>query len=103
MDASESLPTRGAWIEILLPVIASQTSIPSLPTRGAWIEIFWRSIVQILLRSLPTRGAWIEMPRTWVTKAIISSLPTRGAWIEIQDRHSDQDCHHVAPHKGSVD
>ena len=56
-----SLPTRGAWIEIITSLIAS-TIVWSLPTRGAWIEIF------IFLRScskaeesLPTRGAWIEM------------------------------------------
>ena len=33
-----SLPTRGAWIEILALVYRSAT-LTSLPTRGAWIEI----------------------------------------------------------------
>ena len=33
-----SLPTRGAWIEIFLPISYCATVL-SLPTRGAWIEI----------------------------------------------------------------
>ena len=34
-----SLPSRGAWIEILVSRCALQTFQPSLPPRGAWIEI----------------------------------------------------------------
>ena len=34
-----SLPTRGAWIEILTTAVAVMTEKVSLPTRGAWIEI----------------------------------------------------------------
>ena len=35
----ESLPVRGAWIEIRYTNSANNTS-KSLPVRGAWIEIF---------------------------------------------------------------
>ena len=34
----KSLPTRGAWIEIVADMQAAGLN-PSLPTRGAWIEI----------------------------------------------------------------
>ena len=33
-----SLPVRGAWIEILLPILIYHNFL-SLPVRGAWIEI----------------------------------------------------------------
>ena len=35
----ESLPTRGAWIEMITGRRQSRRSFTSLPTRGAWIEI----------------------------------------------------------------
>ena len=35
----ESLPSRGAWIEIP-STVQPLTAQPSLPSRGAWIEIF---------------------------------------------------------------
>ena len=36
--AAESLPVRGAWIEIMLWV-STGMRVASLPVRGAWIEI----------------------------------------------------------------
>ena len=35
---AQSLPVRGAWIEIVIPTIKPRIC-PSLPVRGAWIEI----------------------------------------------------------------
>ena len=35
-----SLPTRGAWIEMLKSLWDICPVCKSLPTRGAWIEIF---------------------------------------------------------------
>ena len=37
--APESLPTRGAWIEITVNIGVACIAPESLPTRGAWIEI----------------------------------------------------------------
>ena len=37
-DVYMSLPTRGAWIEIISCVVSAYRS-KSLPTRGAWIEM----------------------------------------------------------------
>ena len=99
----ESLPTRGAWIEIprtrrcfcsrlVAPHAGSVdrnceninhpgTSCPSLPTRGAWIEILdWKRTAPPG-ESLPTRGAWIEIG--WLKLAVYILR--------------------VAPHAGSVD
>ena len=57
----ESLPTRGAWIEISFSGNFC-SSLASLPTRGAWIEIQVVPYGKSQRMSLPTRGAWIEMP-----------------------------------------
>ena len=35
----QSLPTRGAWIEIFVIITSKVITSGSLPTRGAWIEI----------------------------------------------------------------
>ena len=61
---AQSLPVRGAWIEICRGVRAARRSDGSLPVRGAWIEIASGS------SGRPRRG---------------TSLPVRGAWIEIVD------------------
>ena len=38
-ERGESLPVRGAWIEILRPITKLRKAAVSLPVRGAWIEI----------------------------------------------------------------
>ena len=124
-DGIRSLPTRGAWIEILKSRTSSMRFL-SLPTRGAWIEIRCRSgRERHAAKSLPTRGAWIEMStarrRTWTRSRSprgerglkyqeaggreegAGSLPTRGAWIEIRTAARPRNGRMVAPHAGSVD
>ena len=39
LSYAESLPTRGAWIEIRSLSFVRCSGVRSLPTRGAWIEI----------------------------------------------------------------
>ena len=56
-----SLPTRGAWIEILADQLIANGVTVSLPTRGAWIEIISDYNKFMTELSLPTRGAWIEI------------------------------------------
>ena len=52
---------RGAWIEIIL-TFAGLDALQSLPVRGAWIEISPALCKHFeVRRSLPVRGAWIEM------------------------------------------
>ena len=59
-------------------------ALRSLPSGGAWIEMLSASSAGSANASLPSGGAWIEM-----TKSIRSSrrgsqsLPSGGAWIEI--------------------
>ncbi len=79
-----SLPTRGAWIEICLP-IQSTAGFLSLPTRGAWIEIFLFSLLFVpVTRRSPhgERGLKSFVPLCPCSQCS-GSLPTRGAWIEI--------------------
>ncbi len=124
--ALESLPARGAWIEIICPpsydVTRSRRSPHgerglksialtmlaifgvSLPARGAWIEISFplHSFAQRL--SLPARGAWIEIVVVYsLPQKLHSSLPARGAWIEILPNDIVQKAYYVAPRTGSVD
>ena len=101
----ESLPARGAWIEIGSSASTpdshlgrsprgerglkyhsrecSASRLPSLPARGAWIEI---SALFLRLFS----GAWIEIASASVRIATTRprSLPARGAWIEIIQANS---------------
>ena len=75
----------------------------SLPSRGAWIEIYY------LLRrlndklSLPSRGAWIEIRNYAGSVGWFGSLPSRGAWIEIRADSFEKARTAVAPLAGSVD
>ena len=106
MRPSQSLPVRGAWIEIIHNA-RYITHFKSLPVRGAWIEIAGRRPLLDLeprrspcgerglkyaiearsrsgYASLPVRGAWIEISGLCPTAGATPSLPVRGAWIEIQ-------------------
>ena len=60
---AQSLPVRGAWIEIHFdkPIPPLRAGL-SLPVRGAWIEIRNDDVIRRQhLKSLPVRGAWIEI------------------------------------------
>ena len=57
-----SLPSRGAWIEMVQVDFDALPALESLPSRGAWIEILLETVYRVRYReSLPSRGAWIEM------------------------------------------
>ena len=100
---AESLPIRGAWIEIG-GRRALLLRVSSLPIRGAWIEISTpEEQLKTGMWSLPIRGAWIEIILPLIITLGAQSLPIRGAWIEIIGCvASDYGCR-VAPHTGSVD
>ena len=54
--AEQSLPSRGAWIEInCLSLMASRHV--SLPSRGAWIEILDKPKVSLSLKVAPLAGS----------------------------------------------
>ena len=75
----------------------------SLPARGAWIEIPRRRENPPLVVSLPARGAWIEIAGRGRYLLVPQSLPARGAWIEIAGLCYRYYPSGVAPRKGSVD
>ena len=103
-DFLESLPTRGAWIEIINSVLLMMFLLKSLPTRGAWIEIEQRTADDVQGQSLPTRGAWIEMMTPCAVAPVVPVAPHAGS----VDRNTSCGRWHiqsatVAPHAGSVD
>ena len=82
-DEVPSLPTRGAWIEILNGH-TSQNCASVAPHAGSVDRNFICNFKPLFARmSLPTRGAWIEIKYQNCSPVSATSLPTRGAWIEI--------------------
>ena len=76
----------------------------SLPSRGAWIEMMKRPLRSRCSRVAPLTGS-VDRNRTstpcptWQSP----SLPSRGAWIEIAYIVVSRSCNDVAPLTGSVD
>ena len=102
---AQSLPVRGAWIEIAWSS-KSCSDLGSLPVRGAWIEIavvkyapgcrYCRSPCgerglksQARLspgahsRRSPCGERGLKSVKNWSCPLPVWSLPVRGAWIEI--------------------
>ena len=50
-----SHPARGAWIEILGPLLARR-AFPSHPARGAWIEIDLQVNLDVVVSVAPRKG-----------------------------------------------
>ena len=95
---------RGAWIEIRMLLMLDCNKSQSLPVRGAWIEMAFLRFVSTAFASLPVRGAWIEMSVSGMPAVSHgASLPVRGAWIEIATGAHRAGSSAVAPRAGSVD
>ena len=112
MATSWSLPSRGAWIEMLLWVLVAMAAA-SLPSRGAWIEIGvclrpgGQYLVAPLAGSVDRNRSASRRCRIWQGVAPLAgsvdrnqnykgeaavpfgSLPSRGAWIEILQLWAD--------------
>ena len=80
----ESLPVRGAWIEISLRCKPGRLSVRRSPCGERGLK-FSTSIhpPKSPALSLPVRGAWIEIYSIDLLRNPALSLPVRGAWIEI--------------------
>ena len=79
-----SLPVRGAWIEILLPV-RGWLSLRSLPVRGAWIEIASSGrLPSPCTGRSPCGERGLKFSSYHLLPEIIMSLPVRGARVEMQ-------------------
>jgi len=81
MADAESLPTRGAWIEIQLQILRSESGTRRSPRGERGLKYYSKNTPTKTTSSLPTRGAWIEMDLT------LAAVVVR----------------YVAPHAGSVD
>ena len=53
--------------------------VQSLPTRGAWIEIYDNDFDLATRMSLPTRGAWIEIADMLDMMMALSVAPHAGS------------------------
>ena len=100
----ESLPARGAWIEILNASCGRGWEW-SLPARGAWIEIISRRPQRHAPHmSLPARGAWIEiLTRSGTTSVHLCRSPHGERGLKYHGWWEDQRPFAVAPRTGSVD
>ena len=123
---SESLPSRGAWIEMGSNCAAAKRP-RSLPSRGAWIEIKSRDYIPAaewvaplagsVDRNVPRHGLLLpdgrvaplagsvdrNLKRVRKAERDTASLPSRGAWIEMAKMTAGKMRNKVAPLAGSVD
>ena len=75
----------------------------SLPSRGAWIEILDDAVDAVYMMSLPSRGAWIEISssgRSWSSSSV---APLAGSVDRNQQYNGFVVLTVVAPLAGSVD
>ena len=63
----------------LLLVCHRRKKARSLPTRGAWIEILSWLIFLFGVMSLPTRGAWIEISISAEPRPVVRVAPHTGS------------------------
>ena len=54
-------------------------SVQSLPVRGAWIEIKKQRSGRVVIKSLPVRGAWIEIILEVITMDHSDVAPRKGS------------------------
>ena len=98
-----SLPSRGAWIEIVALRVPNKFVVSRSPRgeRGLKLANLLPSL--LIFGSLPSRGAWIEIHHAPAEPYSARSLPSRGAWIEIPMMVNTVLSQLVAPLAGSVD
>ena len=101
---AQSLPVRGAWIEIQIAARASAFGTSRSPCGERGLKCLADSQRRFTYaRSLPVRGAWIEIKLDHAKVRNGKSLPVRGAWIEISPPLMYCSEYSVAPRAGSVD
>ena len=76
----------------------------SLPVRGAWIEMSATSgAFSVVPCRSPCGERGLKFIARVVARELLESLPVRGAWIEILCRCNADVTMRVAPRAGSVD
>ena len=102
-NSTMSLPSRGAWIEILYPRLTPKDIKSRFPHGERGLKSKYAKYFDSHKVSLPSRGAWIEICWAATTSPGRWSLPSRGAWIEIELLADELENMDVAPLTGSVD
>ena len=83
-DGIESLPVRGAWVEITGRMRRAPRNRGSLPVRGAWVEIALSPCnISALKRRSPCGERGLKYYIGILPHCPIMSLPVRGAWVEM--------------------
>ena len=76
----------------------------SLPLRGAWIEMkLAGGLALVIISRSPCGGRGLKSLIILGSAETIASLPLRGAWIEMSRSYSDFVRQTVAPLAGGVD
>ena len=82
---NESLPVRGAWIEMAWVMGSAWVTDCRSPCGERGLKYQQGNRDCLPARSLPVRGAWIEIEvYAKLLRNKYRSLPVRGAWIEIK-------------------
>ena len=58
---AQSLPTQGAWIEMISLCATKLTTARRSPHRERGLKLNYYQILPVKFWSLPTQGAWIEI------------------------------------------
>ena len=102
--ATNVAPLAGSVDRNVICVYRSFASAQSLPSRGAWIEILLGFAGTVSQVSLPSRGAWIEINVQAWHSSPVAVAPLAGS-VDRNDKNCKQNAHlsAVAPLAGSVD
>ena len=98
-----SLPSPGAWIEIVNRLYQAPGIIVAPLHRERGLKFCQYVQNSYPVRRSPSPGAWIEMNPTRKEVTPHESLPSPGAWIEIRLTWLTAPAAIVAPFTGSVD
>ena len=100
---TQSLPVRGAWIEIFPALSQAKKSSGRSPCGERGLK--WKGLGHLdqALRRSPCGERGLKWQRQRIQIIGVRSLPVRGAWIEIRTRPPALNRRTVAPRAGSVD
>ena len=83
LGAVESLPARGAWVEIKMASVAAMLRNSRSPHGERGLKLKAGGLESVYNESLPARGAWVEIITVTPSYLATESLPARGAWVEM--------------------
>ena len=75
----KSLPSRGAWIEIVDMMVEDAEYTSRSPHGERGLKFHGGGNDHITVKSLPSRGAWIEIPLKWQRIFLLVVAPLTGS------------------------